>query len=74
VGFVKDPSGVAALYLGKQEGKDLVHGQGWDRLVSHCFQSDQEAAQHGGQPEVEANKTYQEAQGDVGRAEVLRRC
>lgn len=25
VGFVKDPSGVAALYLGKKEGKDLVY-------------------------------------------------
>jgi bifunctional non-homologous end joining protein LigD len=45
VGFVKDPSGVAALYLGKQEGnKPRVHGQGWNRLVSHCFQPDQEAA------------------------------
>ena len=28
VGFVKDPSGVAALYLGKQEGKELVYGRG----------------------------------------------
>jgi bifunctional non-homologous end joining protein LigD len=38
VGFVKDPSGVAALYLGKQEGKDLVYmgkvGTGWSRTVS----------------------------------------
>jgi len=38
VGFVKDPSGVAALYLGKQEGKDLVYmgkvGTGWDRTTS----------------------------------------
>jgi bifunctional non-homologous end joining protein LigD len=25
VGFVKDPTGVAALYLGKQEGKELVY-------------------------------------------------
>src|ERR1044072_3687197 len=37
-GFVKDPSGVAALYLGKQEGKDLVYmgkvGTGWSRTVS----------------------------------------
>jgi bifunctional non-homologous end joining protein LigD len=24
VGFVKDPTGVAALYLGRREGKDLV--------------------------------------------------
>src|SRR6476660_10009165 len=33
IGFIKDPSGVAALYLGKQEGKDLVYmgkvGTGW---------------------------------------------
>ncbi|WP_275167843.1 RNA ligase family protein [Bradyrhizobium sp. CSS354] len=33
VGFVKDPSGVAALYLGKQEGKELRYmgkvGTGW---------------------------------------------
>jgi bifunctional non-homologous end joining protein LigD len=38
VGFVKYPSGVAALYLGKQEGKDLVYmgkvGTGWSRTVS----------------------------------------
>ena len=38
VGFVKDPAGVAALYLGKQEGKDLVYmgkvGTGWSRTVS----------------------------------------
>jgi bifunctional non-homologous end joining protein LigD len=38
VGFVKDPSGVAALYLGKQEGKELLYlgkvGTGWSRTVS----------------------------------------
>lgn len=38
VGFVKDPTDVAALYLGKQEGKDLVYmgkvGTGWSRTVS----------------------------------------
>src|ERR1044071_4446605 len=38
VGFIKDPSGVAALYLGKQEGRDLVYmgkvGTGWSRTVS----------------------------------------
>jgi bifunctional non-homologous end joining protein LigD len=38
VGFIKDPSGVAALYLGKQDGKDLVYmgkvGTGWSRTVS----------------------------------------
>ena len=38
VGFVKDPSGVAALYLGKQEGRELRYmgkvGTGWSRTVS----------------------------------------
>jgi len=38
IGFVKDPTGVAALYLGKQEGKELVYmgkvGTGWSRTVS----------------------------------------
>lgn len=38
VGFIKDPGGVAALYLGKKEGKELVYmgkvGTGWSRTVS----------------------------------------
>jgi bifunctional non-homologous end joining protein LigD len=38
IGFVKDPTGVAALYLGKREGKDLVYmgkvGTGWSRTAS----------------------------------------
>lgn len=38
IGFVKDPTGVAALYLGKKEGKSLVYmgkvGTGWSRTVS----------------------------------------
>lgn len=38
VGFIKDPSGVAALNLGKKEGKELVYmgkvGTGWDRTTS----------------------------------------
>jgi bifunctional non-homologous end joining protein LigD len=38
IGFVKDPTGVVALHLGKQEGKDLVSmgkvGTGWSRTVS----------------------------------------
>jgi bifunctional non-homologous end joining protein LigD len=37
IGFVKDPTGVAALYLGKREGKDLVYmgkvGTGWSRTA-----------------------------------------
>ena len=38
IGFVKDPTGIAALYLGKKEGKDLTYmgkvGTGWSRTVS----------------------------------------
>jgi bifunctional non-homologous end joining protein LigD len=38
IGFVKDPTGVAALYLGKQEGTELLYmgkvGTGWSRTVS----------------------------------------
>jgi hypothetical protein len=38
VGLVKDAPGVAALYLGKQEGKELVYmgevGTGWSRTIS----------------------------------------
>jgi len=38
IGFIKDPTGVAALYLGKQEGKELVYmgkvGTGWNRTTS----------------------------------------
>jgi bifunctional non-homologous end joining protein LigD len=38
VGFIKDPTGVAALYLGRREGKDLMYmgkvGTGWSRTVS----------------------------------------
>jgi len=38
IGFVKDPTGVAALYLGKRDGKELIYmgkvGTGWSRTVS----------------------------------------
>jgi len=38
IGFVKDPTGVAALYLGKKEGTELRYmgkvGTGWSRTVS----------------------------------------
>jgi bifunctional non-homologous end joining protein LigD len=38
IGFLKDPTGVAALYLGKREGHELVYmgkvGTGWSRTVS----------------------------------------
>src|SRR5438105_6359394 len=72
VGFVKDPSGVAALYLGKQEGKELVYmGKVGTGLVSHCLKPNQKAARHSGQPEVKVNQSHQEAEGDMGRTEVL---
>lgn len=38
IGFIKDPTGVAALYLGKREGKELIYmgkvGTGWSRTIS----------------------------------------
>ena len=38
VGFVKDPTGVAALHLAKKVGRDLIYvgkvGTGWSRTVS----------------------------------------
>lgn len=38
IGFIKDPTGVAALYLGKRQGKELVYmgkvGTGWTRTKS----------------------------------------
>jgi bifunctional non-homologous end joining protein LigD len=38
IGFIRDPTGIAALYLGKREGKDLVYmgkvGTGWNRTTS----------------------------------------
>ena len=38
IGFIKDPGGIAALYLGKHDGKELSYigkvGTGWSRTVS----------------------------------------
>jgi bifunctional non-homologous end joining protein LigD len=68
VGFIKDPSGVAALYLGKQEGKELVYmgkvGTGRSRTVSSQIRKQLDS----GQPQIKANQTHQEAEGDMGRA------
>jgi bifunctional non-homologous end joining protein LigD len=36
IGFVKDPTGVAALYLGKREGKDLEPVLNW-RIPKRIF-------------------------------------
>jgi bifunctional non-homologous end joining protein LigD len=47
IGFVKDATGVAALYLGKKEGKELaLHKKGRHRLVPHGIEPDSEAARH----------------------------
>ncbi len=50
---LKDPTGVAALYLGKRQGKDLVYvgkvGTGWSRTG-----------------EIEAHQANQNAPGGVG--------
>jgi bifunctional non-homologous end joining protein LigD len=41
VGFIKDPTGVAALYLGKEDGKELRYigkvGTGWSRTTSRSI-------------------------------------
>ena len=72
VGFVKDPTGVAALYLGKQEGKDLVYmgkvGTGWSRTVSSQIRKQLDTVVS---PKSKLTKAHQEAEGDMGRAEIL---
>ena len=72
VGFVKDPSGVAALYLGKQQGNELVYmgkvGTGWSRTVSSQIRKQLDTVVS---PEIKANQSDQEAEGDMGRADVL---
>lgn len=72
VGFVKDPTGIAALYLGKKEGKDLVYmgkvGTGWNRTTSA---QNPQGARYRRQSPSQAHQAHQEAQGQVGRAEVL---
>ncbi|WP_247288232.1 MULTISPECIES: hypothetical protein [unclassified Bradyrhizobium] len=72
VALVKDPTGVAALYLGKQEGNELRYmGKVWAeagrnrrrsarRLIRSC-------------PEAKNQESHKEAEGHLGRAEVLPR-
>ena len=64
VGFVKDPTGVAALYLGKREGNELVYvgkvGTGWSRTVSSQIRK-QQTTGYCGELEVEAHEAHQEA-------------
>jgi len=75
VGFVKDPSGVAARYLGKQQGNELVYmgkvGTGWSRTVSSRIRKQLDTVVS---PKIKANQSDQEAEGDMGRADVLCRC
>jgi ATP-dependent DNA ligase len=53
IGFIKDPTGVAALYLGKREGKDLVlYGQGRNGVVPHGLQPDPQAARYRRQSQI----------------------
>jgi hypothetical protein len=72
IGFVKDPTGVAALYLGKREGKGLVYmgkvGTSW----SSGFQPNSETARYGGHSEIQTRQTHPQAQGDVGPAVIYR--
>jgi ATP-dependent DNA ligase len=56
IGFVKDLTGVAALYRGKREGKDLVY-MGKDRLVADGFKPDQETTRCGGQPQIQTDQS-----------------
>jgi bifunctional non-homologous end joining protein LigD len=49
IGFIKDPIGIAALYLGKREGPSL-HGQGRHRLESNYFKPNTQGARHCREP------------------------
>jgi bifunctional non-homologous end joining protein LigD len=75
IGFVKDPTGVAALYLGKREGKDLVYmgkvGTGWSRTVSSQIRKQ---LRHGGQPKIEAHQTDPQTESHLDRTAVHGRC
>jgi hypothetical protein len=71
IGFMKDPTGVAALYLGKREGKELRTSAGRHGLVPHGIERNQEATQHRHQSEVQAHQADQEAPSNMGRAVVF---
>jgi bifunctional non-homologous end joining protein LigD len=65
VGFIKDPSGVAALYVGKQEGKELVYmGKVGTRLVPHGIQPNPQTTRYCGQPEVKSHEASPQIEGD----------
>jgi ATP-dependent DNA ligase len=60
VGFVKDPTGVAALHLGREGGKGPgLHGQGRHGLVTHRFERNPEATRHRRQSQIEADEAEQ---------------
>lgn len=68
VGFIKDPTGVVALYLGRREGGELVYmgkvGTGWSRTTSSKIRKQLDTAVTAKSP---LTKAGQDAQGDVGR-------
>ena len=67
VGFVKDPTGVAALHLARKEGRDHgLHGQGRHRLVAHGLKPDSEATRHRRLAEIQADEAAQGAEGHMG--------
>ena len=56
IGFVKDPTGVAALYLGKREGKDWSIWARSARVVSHGLQPNPQAARYRVSPKSKLTK------------------
>lgn len=56
IGFIKDPSGVAALYLGKQREGPGLHRQGRYRLVANGLRPNKQAAQYGSSPKAKLTK------------------
>jgi bifunctional non-homologous end joining protein LigD len=75
VGFIPDVGGVSALYLGKREGKELIYagkvGRFW--LFAEDVHVGTKAARTAGDEGVAADAKGTEAEGEVGRTEVLRR-
>ena len=73
IGFVKDPRGVAALYLGKREGEDLVYmgkvGTGWSRTVSSQISQHLDTVVS---PKSKLTKPIRKPRAYVGRADLLR--
>ncbi len=73
VGFVKDPADVAALYLGKRKGKDLVYmgkvGTGWSRTVSSQIRKQLDTVVS----PIKAHQVYSQTESDLGTADVRSR-